>query len=420
MATIESNEAVSVEGLTRESVKELVDNVIAKSQSILQEKEVAALDVQKPCKEEEISTNGQEMKTDENLVSKTPSVKSADKYKVLGVEFAPVNLPFERRLQTLAVLQWWLTVTVLPIISVCVFLYMLFYTRFWFVPIIYVSWIAIYDKKTPKSGGRRSNFVRGLAVWNYYRDYFPISLIKTADLEPQANYIFGYHPHGIIGCGAFCNFATEANGFSKLFPGIKPYLLTLNVQFFWPFLRAYIMSCGLCDVSRESINWVLTENGKGNAAVIVIGGAEEALDARPNIHRLTLKNRKGFCKMALKTGSHLVPCFSFGENELFNQAENPVGSKTRIFQDVFKKIFSYSPPFVYGRGVFNYNFGLMPFRRPVTTVVGKPITVPKVDNPTVEEIDELHSAYVSALSNLFDHHKKKYIGADTEAKLEFI
>ena len=33
------------------------------------------------------------------------------------------------------------------------------------------------------------------------------------------NYIFGYHPHGIMASGSFINFGTEGTGFSKLFPG---------------------------------------------------------------------------------------------------------------------------------------------------------------------------------------------------------
>ena len=48
--------------------------------------------------------------------------------------------------------------------------------------------------------------------------------------------------------------------------------------------------------------WVLTKKGKGNAAIIVPGGAEEALEAHPGTYNLNLKNRKGFVKIALQTG----------------------------------------------------------------------------------------------------------------------
>lgn len=71
-----------------------------------------------------------------------------------------------------------------------------------------------------------------------------LQLIKTHNLLPSRNYIFGYHPHGIFCFGAFCNFGTEATAFSKKFPGIKPSLATLAGNFRLPVLRDYLMSGG--------------------------------------------------------------------------------------------------------------------------------------------------------------------------------
>ena len=55
-------------------------------------------------------------------------------------------------------------------------------------------------------------------------------------------------------------------------------------------------------MSKESIEWILTKQGTGNAVIIVVGGAEEALFASPGNYTLKLKSRKGFVKMAIKTG----------------------------------------------------------------------------------------------------------------------
>ncbi len=74
--------------------------------------------------------------------------------------------------------------------------------------------------------------------------YFPVRLYKTVDLDPQYNYLFGFHPHGVIVCGGFINFCTEATGFSKLFPGITPHLLSLSGFFQYPFAREYLLSSG--------------------------------------------------------------------------------------------------------------------------------------------------------------------------------
>lgn len=63
-----------------------------------------------------------------------------------------------------------------------------------------------------------------------------------------------------------------------------------------------LLALGLVDVSRDSINYVCGKKGGGNAAIIVVGGAAESLEAVPGRATLVLKKRKGFVKMALKTG----------------------------------------------------------------------------------------------------------------------
>ena len=47
-------------------------------------------------------------------------------------------------------------------------------------------------------------------VWRDLADYFPVQLHKTADLDPQGTYVFGFHPHGILCLSAWVSFATEA------------------------------------------------------------------------------------------------------------------------------------------------------------------------------------------------------------------
>jgi hypothetical protein len=52
----------------------------------------------------------------------------------------------------------------------------------------------------------------------------------------------------------------------------------------------------------------------------------------------------------------------------------------------------------------------MPFRRKITTVVGRPIDVPeKIEKPTEEQINQLHDIYVNELIQLYNDHKDKYL-----------
>lgn len=46
--------------------------------------------------------------------------------------------------------------------------------------------------------------------------------------------------------------------------------------------------------------------GKNRVIGIVLGGAEEALDAKPGNFDVTILSRRGFCKLALQYGFFLI------------------------------------------------------------------------------------------------------------------
>ena len=142
------------------------------------------------------------------------------------IEFAPLRIPLHRRIETAAVAVFYYSFYFGAFAGTCIIIG-LFFTSYYPLALLYLSWAYIFDYGTPSHGGRRVEFVRRLRLWKYFRDYFPITLIKTAELDPEKNYIFGYHPHGILCAGAFCNFATDATNFSTVFPGIIPHLLPL-------------------------------------------------------------------------------------------------------------------------------------------------------------------------------------------------
>ena len=150
-------------------------------------------------------------------------------------------------------------------------------------------------------------------------------------------------------------------------------------------------------------------------AVLVPGGAEEALNSDRGEIRLILEKRKGFIKMALTTGASLVPSFTFRENEIYSKLDNPPGSLIRILQDFAQKWFGFAPVLFLGRGIFNYNFGILPYRKPLTVVVGAPIDVEKNPDPRPEEIEALHKEYVKALVSLYNENNSEY--GDIETKL---
>ncbi|XP_013887405.1 2-acylglycerol O-acyltransferase 3b isoform X2 [Austrofundulus limnaeus] len=315
-------------------------------------------------------------------------------------------------IEAISVLQWVLSFLFLGVACLILMVYLMF-TSLWPLATLYFIWM-VKDWYTPEKGGRRTTFVRKWKVWEHFRDYFPIKLVKTAELSPKKNYIFGIHPHGIMSAGGFACFSTEACGFAEEFPGVKSTLATLAGLFKLPLFREYLMAAGLCPVSKTSLVHLLSKNGKGNAVVIVVGGAAESLSSSPGVNTVVMKQRKGFVRTALEFGADLVPVYSFGENELFQQVVFSEGSLGRRLQDLFKKITGFAPCLFVGE-----RFVLLPYRTPVTTVVGSPISVPLKVMPTEEEVDHYHRLYMEALAKLFHEHKVS-CGLSEDHKLQFI
>jgi hypothetical protein len=108
---------------------------------------------------------------------------------------------------------------------------------------LYLVW-ALWIDKAPERGTRFSQTVRSWRMFQYFAEYYPASYVRsrllspftrsthrklsegprqplrecgytdsvctqTCDLPADRPYVFGYHPHGIIGTGAIATFATE-------------------------------------------------------------------------------------------------------------------------------------------------------------------------------------------------------------------
>lgn len=157
----------------------------------------------------------------------------------------------------------------------------------------------------------------------------------------------------------------------------------------------------------------------GRAITIVVGGARESLDAHPNIMRLVLRRRKGFVKLAIRSGADLVPVLAFGENELYDQVrpdEHPFIHKTQL---VMKKMLGFTIPLFFARGVFNYDVGMMPYRRPLNVVVGRPIHVAQSRQPDEKYVDAVHAKYIEELTRIWDEWKDEF-SPDRVGELEIV
>lgn len=248
-----------------------------------------------------------------------------------------------------------------------------------------------------------------------YRGYFPIKAVVSPEAEAALDnlkstprsIILASHPHGIVSIGTVTNLALDPSWFSERFPHVNLRLLTLNMNVIWPFWRDWMLSLGVASVERASCEAILrqTDKGRSHGIAIVVGGAREALDADPGRMDLTLNSRNGIFKLALRHGTFLFPVLNFGENDVYDQLDNWL---IRSIQQVWIRMFGFSTPFFFGRGVFNYKFGWLPRRIPITTVIGPPLDVPTVAHPTEKEVHDLRKQYVHSLKELYARYKDEY------------
>ena len=258
----------------------------------------------------------------------------------------------------------------------------------------YAIWLYI-DRDKSYREGRRVEWLRHLPFWNWFANYFPTTLHvdPRCELTSDKNYMIAHHPHACICLSNMVFLATD--GFSRHFPNIDVTTLTLDANFFVPFMREYLLALGLGAVSAESIEFKLTKQGPGKAVVIVPGGAAEAHVAEEDEpYRLVLKHRKGFIKMALRTGlvvfsssnlgltfffrcifasrASVVPVCSFGEMNIYKIWKPTKESLLHKFQHFIHQQFRFVPLIFYGR------FGpFLPYRSPIHTC-SKPFELPHV------------------------------------------
>ncbi|KAK2083344.1 Acyl-CoA wax alcohol acyltransferase 2 [Saguinus oedipus] len=179
------------------------------------------------------------------------------------------------------------------------------------------------------------------------------------------------------------------------------------------------MATGACSVSESSMDFLLTHKGTGNMLIVVAGGLAECRYSLPGSSTLFLKKRSGFVRIALRHGVALIPTYAFGETDLYDQHIFTSGGFVNRFQKWFRNMVHVYPCAFYGRGFTKNSWGLLPYALPVTTIVGEPLQMPKIENPSREIVAKYHALYVEALCKLFNQHKTKFGFSETQ-ELEIV
>lgn len=145
------------------------------------------------------------------------------------------------------------------------------------------------------------------------------------------------------------------------------------------------------------------------------GGAQEVLKLASSNGKipLYLQKRKGFVKLALQTGSPIVPVFAFGLDQSYDYIISP-------FTATLSRQMGFVPVLFTGR--FGIPFGI-PKATKIHVVIGKPILIPKLEeedsSKMAEAIDKYHAIYLQELEALFERHKQDEKGYESKHLMIF-
>jgi len=214
-----------------------------------------------------------------------------------------------------------------------------------------------------------------------------------------------YHPHGLIPCGFALNGAVRARAQcnEKYLPNWLPLNATVSgvqapVLFKIPLLRHILLGFGCCvPATKEGVRHLLATR---TTFGIIPGGSEEVAIHENGKENLYLKNRAGFLKYALQHGYTVVIAFTFGESDLYQSV-----SLIRPLNLWLVKRFGFVLPIFWG----SWFYPLLPRRDvPLHTVMGKALQLPRIDEPTAEDVAKWHATYMAELEALFERHKAQF------------
>ena len=216
--------------------------------------------------------------------------------------------------------------------------------------------------------------------------------------DPQTFYAI--HPHGAFSYGwsiLFCSYLLSHVRFC-----FAPAL------YFSPFFRLFSRTVGTPGSASKSD--MIQYLKKGEHLALPPGGFEEATLTSTTQDRVFIKKRFGFIRLCLKYGVAVRPVYAFGEKSLFSNVQGMFKTRLKLNRSGLPAILVWGHPL----------FPLLPkSNKSLHIVVGAPIVLPKIENPTKEEVSLWHQKYISALTKLFEEHKEAAYGdAAKTCKLE--
>jgi hypothetical protein len=215
--------------------------------------------------------------------------------------------------------------------------------------------------------------------------------VRDTTLE-EGKYIFMWHPHGVFPSSIYFHTQTQLTDWPKHLTSKG--VVFSNLQWL-PFTTEVFQESNIIPSDYYPMKKAL----ESSSISLLPGGMREMLYEDTAI----LEKRRGIFKLALETGTPLVPVLSKGEAELCKATHIP-----DIIQEAMK-------PFdaciaIPTWKTFTKIMGMTqnPLKDPIYTIIGDPIEVQKIEEPSEQDILDLKQKYIDSLKQMY----KREMGRD--------
>lgn len=237
------------------------------------------------------------------------------------------------------------------------------------------------------------SFSRRFWLFTFFRKFYRQEVHVPAGFAEE-QIILALHPHG-----AMADYRVILDGqLLELLPSLRGSIrwLAASVLFRLPIVRELTLWTGCVDARRSVAESVLRD---GLSIGVLPGGEQEQLRTRFGHDSVYLKKRFGFVKLALRFGVPLVPAYVFGCVDLYY-------TSTFLFalRAALVRALGVCVPVCYGA----WGIPMAPLSVPINIVLGKPLRLPTIQQPSVEDVARAHAQYTAALKELFDANKAKF------------
>jgi 2-acylglycerol O-acyltransferase 2 len=207
--------------------------------------------------------------------------------------------------------------------------------------------------------------------------------------ELPATCLFVWQPHGLISISSVLY-----NSGLLYAPGYSPnHCAAISFWHYIPFIGDFARHLGSIPADAASIRKSLRAR---ESVSVMLGGVRDMIENHAT--RIRIPNRTGIYRIALETGTPLVPVLTYGESERFPRGE------FWLFHTINEWLYDtirLGFPFPSWTAIQNWTELSYKPLKPIHSYTGAPILVKKVDNPTDEQIDALRKAYNAGVEVLF-------------------